>query len=77
MCEQRERLNSSAPISSHSDHVMELLPARPLSAPAPTGHVHHNIGSIASPISLSEEPEGDEAMQQNTLPACNYQHYNS
>ncbi|XP_078125492.1 uncharacterized protein LOC144529977 isoform X3 [Sander vitreus] len=70
VCEQREGLNSSAPISSHSDCVMELLPARPLSAPALTGHVHHKIRSIASPISLSEEPEGEEAMQQNTLPAC-------
>ncbi|TDH02817.1 hypothetical protein EPR50_G00156540 [Perca flavescens] len=75
VCEQRERLNSSAPISSHSERVMELLPARPLSAP--TGHVHHKIKSIASPICLSEEPECEEAMQQNTLPACSYQHYNS
>ncbi|XP_039680748.1 uncharacterized protein LOC120574484 isoform X2 [Perca fluviatilis] len=70
VCEQRERLNSSAPISSHSERVMELLPARPLSAPAPTGHVHHKIRSIATPICLSEEPECEEAMQQNTLPAC-------
>ncbi|XP_034751259.1 uncharacterized protein LOC117958756 isoform X2 [Etheostoma cragini] len=77
VCEQRGRLNSSTPISSHSDCVMELMPARPLSAPAPTGHVHHKIRNIASPICLSEEPEGEEAVQQNTLSACSYQHHNS
>ncbi|XP_032394362.1 uncharacterized protein LOC116703625 [Etheostoma spectabile] len=70
VCEQRGRLNSSTPISSYSDCVTELMPARPLSAPAPTGHVHHKTKNIASPICLSEEPEGEEAVQQNTLPVC-------
>ncbi|XP_044036948.1 uncharacterized protein LOC122868747 [Siniperca chuatsi] len=45
MCEQRERINSSAPNSSHSDSLMELLPARPHSAPGPTGQMHHAISA--------------------------------
>ncbi|XP_073351024.1 uncharacterized protein [Pagrus major] len=67
--EQLERTNSSIPIRSHSDSVMESLPARPLSAP--TGRIHHEIRSIASPIYLPEE-----ITNQNTLPPCNFQHHN-
>ncbi|XP_045888730.1 uncharacterized protein LOC123958966 [Micropterus dolomieu] len=76
VCEQRERINSSAPICSYSDSVMELLPARPLSAPAPTGHIHHEIRSITPPSCLSEELNSEGATFQMTLPVCNYQHYN-
>ncbi|XP_036944072.1 uncharacterized protein LOC119013542 [Acanthopagrus latus] len=68
--EQLERTNSITPIRSHSESVMESLPARPLSAPA--GHIHHVIRSIASP--LPHPPE--EITDQNTLPACNFQHHN-
>ncbi|XP_054463184.1 uncharacterized protein LOC129098221 [Anoplopoma fimbria] len=67
VCEQRERVNSSAPIFSHS--VMESLPARPLSAPS---HIQHEIRSIAP----SEEPDREETLYQNTLPDCSYQHHN-
>ncbi|XP_068575212.1 uncharacterized protein [Cebidichthys violaceus] len=70
--EQRERLTNSTPISSHS--VMELLPARPLSAPS--GHIQHEIRSITSPIRLSEEPDREETPYQNTPPNCSYQHHN-
>ncbi|XP_063760874.1 uncharacterized protein LOC134878635 isoform X2 [Eleginops maclovinus] len=74
LCEQRERLNSSAAIASHS--VMESLPARPLSAPAPTNRIHHDIWSTASPNCPSEELNPEEATQQNTSPACGYQQHN-
>ncbi|XP_070703953.1 uncharacterized protein [Pempheris klunzingeri] len=74
--DQRERLNSSMPICSHSDSVRELLPARPLSAPAPTGHIHHDTKSAASHVCLSEELSSEEAGYQNTLPASNDQHHN-
>lgn len=67
--EHLERTNSITPIRSHSESVMESLPARPLSAP--TGHIHHVIRSIAPPTHLSEE-----ITYQNTLPACNFQHHN-
>lgn len=76
VCEQRERINSSAPICSNSDSVMELLPARPLSAPAPTGHIHHEVRSVTPPSCLSEELNSEGATFQMTLPVCNYQHYN-
>ncbi|KAL3053877.1 hypothetical protein OYC64_006247 [Pagothenia borchgrevinki] len=76
VCEQRERLNTSAPIYSNIDSVMESLPARPFSAPPPTGHIHHDIWSIAPPICPLEELNHEEAMQQNTPPACGYQQHN-
>ncbi|XP_075942253.1 uncharacterized protein LOC142944926 [Anarhichas minor] len=66
VCEQRERLCSSTPISSHSV-MMESLCARPLSAPS--GHIQHEIRSIVSPIR-------EETLYQNTLPDCSYQHHN-
>ncbi|KAK1877552.1 Phosphoribosylformylglycinamidine synthase subunit PurL [Dissostichus eleginoides] len=55
---------------------MESLPARPSSAPPPTGHIHRDIWSIASPICASEELNHEEATQQNTPPACGYQQHN-
>ncbi|XP_033501498.1 uncharacterized protein LOC117268871 isoform X1 [Epinephelus lanceolatus] len=74
VCEQRDRLNSSAPLCSHSESVMQLLPARPLSAPAPTGHIHPEISSIAC---LSEALNREEASEvhQSTLPSSSYQHH--
>ncbi|XP_029294248.1 uncharacterized protein LOC115012667 [Cottoperca gobio] len=74
--EQRERINRSALIYSQTESVMESLPARPLSAPAPTDHIHHEIWSIVSPICPSEEPNSEEATHRNTLPACSYQQHN-
>ncbi|KAM6913366.1 uncharacterized protein PEZ65_013921 [Lycodopsis pacificus] len=64
--EQRERLSSSTPISSHSA-MMESLCARPLSAPP--GHIQHEVRSIVSPVC-------EESPYQNTLPDCSYQHPN-
>lgn len=76
--QQRERFNSSAPICSHSDSVMELLPARPLSAPAPTGtdHFQHETRSIAPPICPSEEPSSEEDTHESTATDCSYQQHN-
>ncbi|XP_042361499.1 uncharacterized protein LOC121957058 [Plectropomus leopardus] len=70
VCEQRERLNSSVPVGSHSDSVMELLPARPLSAPDPTGHILHE-----TPVCPSEALISEEATYQNTQPLCSHQHH--
>ncbi|XP_067472235.1 uncharacterized protein [Thunnus thynnus] len=75
VCEQRERRNSSTPIYSESDSVTEFPPARPLSAPAPPGYIHHENSSLTSPICPTEEPDTEDAPFQNTLPACNYQHH--
>ncbi|KAL7379457.1 hypothetical protein ABVT39_027633 [Epinephelus coioides] len=74
VCEQQDRLNSSAPLCSHSESVMQLLPARPLSAPAPMGHIHPEISSIAC---LSEALNREEASEvhQSTLPSSSYQHH--
>ncbi|XP_035511409.1 uncharacterized protein LOC118323529 [Morone saxatilis] len=71
--EHRERVNSSAPTCSQSNRVTVSLPARPLSAPAPTGHIHHEIRSNAFPFYQSEELASEENSYQNILPACNYQ----
>lgn len=73
VCDQRNR-NSSASICSES--VMEMLPARPLSAPAPSDHAQQESWSIASTISMSEELNiEEEPTYQNTLPHCNNQHH--
>ncbi|XP_056258314.1 interactor protein for cytohesin exchange factors 1 isoform X2 [Seriola aureovittata] len=67
-CEQRDRLNSSTPICSHSDSVMESLPARPLSAPAPSVQIH------CETTHLFQELNSEEETYQNTPSACNSQH---
>ncbi|KAI3359924.1 hypothetical protein L3Q82_014276, partial [Scortum barcoo] len=72
--EQRERVNSSVAICSHSDRVAELLPVRPLSAPAPTGHIHHHEHSIVA--SLVDPPEGPhdrfsgDSLDSPEVPSC-------
>lgn len=71
--EQRERIYSSTPTCSHTDSVMELLPYRPFSAP--TGDIHHEIRSIASPIHQSEEVNSEESTYQTTLPTYTCQHH--
>ncbi|XP_071329962.1 uncharacterized protein [Trachinotus anak] len=71
--ELRDRLNS---ICSHSDSVMECLPARPVSAPAPSVQIHCETRSVVSPIYVSQELNNEEATNQNTLSACNYLHQN-
>lgn len=75
MYEQRERTNSSAPLSSHDDRVMGLLPARPLSAPAPTSYIYHKPMSIASPASQPEELDSEEPTYQNTFQVCDFRHH--
>ncbi|XP_034396012.1 uncharacterized protein LOC117735478 isoform X2 [Cyclopterus lumpus] len=72
VCEQRERLNSSTPVSSHS--VMESLLAQALSAPS--GHIQHETRSISSLIRLSEESNHEETASGNTPPDRSYQHHN-
>ncbi|XP_026201204.1 uncharacterized protein LOC113152267 isoform X2 [Anabas testudineus] len=70
-CDQRER-NSSNPICS--DNVMEMLPARPLSAPAPPNHIEQESWSIASSISTYQDLSSEEEpTYQNTMPHCGYQ----
>ncbi|GLD66295.1 uncharacterized protein AKAME5_001769900 [Lates japonicus] len=59
--------------SSIRDRVMESLPARPLSAPAPPVQAHCEAESVTLPVSLSEELSSEEPTYQNTLLACNYQ----
>ncbi|XP_050929886.1 uncharacterized protein LOC108880389 isoform X2 [Lates calcarifer] len=70
---ERDRFHSGAPICSHSDSVMESLPARPLSAPAPPVHSHCEAESATPPVSQSEELSSEEPTYENTLLACNYQ----
>ncbi|XP_069569573.1 uncharacterized protein [Brachyistius frenatus] len=68
VCEQRDRLKSNNPISSYSDSVMELLPARPLSAPGPSlDQIHLRAESVASPVCQPEEMSNEEATYMNTL----------
>lgn len=75
--EQRDRVNSSVAMCSHSDRVTESLPVRPLSAPAPTGHIHHHHhhehSSVPSTFDLHEGPHAGEATYENTLPT--FQHH--
>ncbi|XP_033999479.1 uncharacterized protein LOC117493153 isoform X3 [Trematomus bernacchii] len=73
---QAMHLSTSGLSDSRSPNVMESLPARPFSAPPPTGHIHHDIWSIATPICPLEELNHEEATQQNTPPACGYQQHN-
>lgn len=69
-CDLRDR-NSSASICSESE--IEMLPARPFSAPAPSDCTQQESWSIASTISISEErSHEEEPTYQNTL----LQHYN-
>nr|XP_020472057.1 uncharacterized protein LOC109969483 isoform X2 [Monopterus albus] len=71
VCEQQqERFDSTMPVYSHSDSVLELLPARPFSAPPPLGHIQHESSSIAFPVCLHQGPSSEEPIYQNTLPAC-------
>ncbi|KAM7372102.1 hypothetical protein PAMP_009297 [Pampus punctatissimus] len=74
--EQQERYNSSTPVCSHSDSVMELLPTRPLCVPALPGCIHNENRSHTTPVCLPEELDAEDASLRNTLPACNYQHHN-
>ncbi|XP_059204125.1 uncharacterized protein LOC131983433 [Centropristis striata] len=78
VCEQqRERLNSSAPLCSLSDRVMESLPPRPLSAPDPTGFTHQHPPTTSSTTSPSEEEENqEENPYQMPRPVLSYQHHN-
>ncbi|KAM6965902.1 uncharacterized protein LKV04_018404 [Tautogolabrus adspersus] len=66
------RTNSVVPVCSQTDSVMESLPPRPLSAPS--GHMPHEIMSIASPDCRTKELDiEEEPTYQNIQPACNYQ----
>ncbi|XP_026180084.1 uncharacterized protein LOC113140476 [Mastacembelus armatus] len=75
VCELQKRMSSCASMCAHSDIVAELLPARPLSAPAPTGHIHHETSNTDSVICLFQELNSEEATYQNTLPTCDYPHH--
>ncbi|XP_054861098.1 uncharacterized protein LOC118470326 [Amphiprion ocellaris] len=71
MCEQQpdRRHSSRTPVS-----VIELLPARPLSAPPPSDHLQPEARSIKPAVDQPEEQSGEEeAIYQNTLLACSYQ----
>nr|XP_020512159.1 uncharacterized protein LOC110001075 isoform X2 [Labrus bergylta] len=65
------RTNSIVPVCSQTDSV-KYLPPRPLSAPS--GHIHHEIRSIASPVCRPEELDiEEEPLYQNPESASNYQ----
>lgn len=75
VCDQRDRNSNVSICSTSSESVMEMLPAQPVSAPAPSDHTQQESRSIASTISMSEELNSDEEpTYQNTLPHCSNQH---
>lgn len=71
--DQRDR-NSSIPICSGGDSVMETLPVRPLSAPAPLDHIREESWSSASPDGTYAELSADDGpTYQNALAHSVYQ----
>ncbi|XP_040919230.1 uncharacterized protein LOC121198917 [Toxotes jaculatrix] len=74
--ELRDRLNTSTPVCSESVSMMESLPARPLSAPAPSVQILCETRGVTSSVCLSQELNSEEATYQNISFACNYQHQN-
>ncbi|XP_030591504.1 uncharacterized protein LOC115784432 [Archocentrus centrarchus] len=83
VCEQRDRLHSITPICSQRESVMEELPVRPLSAPAPSDYIYAQPHRLTRPTKETCQPEytcppkeqdNEEEIYQNTLQA--YQNYN-
>ncbi|XP_029946090.1 uncharacterized protein LOC115387506 [Salarias fasciatus] len=69
--QQQDRLSSGTPVSCDTDSVGDLLPARPISAPASSNHINPEVWSTTSPVCQPEEADCIFGIYQPT--ACTHQ----